>query len=230
MTLAGVVARLRDKSDHYLPDWARGAMGEAADLLESQAKALSEWKQAASVEAGLRREFYDRALAAEARLAEAMKVIERDMEALTEADTQIEYLHDKFKPTGSGANAIARIDIALTAARCEGKDMSLILSGDENNVAMPVTDAEVNHLRRLLGWLRCEYNLSEDGQRGMLIGLDRAVKSGASVDRAQAILDSEVAKIRRVPAYIRQAVKMLTRAIRDHDAETRMIEQESKDA
>lgn len=55
--------------------------------------------------------------AAEARLAEAMKVIERDMEALTEADTQIEYLHDKFKPTGSGANAIARIDIALTAAR-----------------------------------------------------------------------------------------------------------------
>lgn len=108
--------------------------------------------------------------------------------------------------------------------------MSLILSGDDSNVAMPMTDAEVNHLRRLLGWLRCEYNLSEDGQRGMLIGLDMAVKSGAPVNRAQAILDDEVAKIRRVPAYIRQAVKMLTKAIRDHDAETRMIEQESKDA
>ncbi len=50
-------------------------------IVESQAKALNEWKQAAGVEAGLRREFYDRALAAEGRLAEfktdAMKVIER---------------------------------------------------------------------------------------------------------------------------------------------------------
>lgn len=96
----------------------------AAAILESQAKALSEHKVAydglMKAKETFRAEAHRnaaRALAAEANLAEAMKVIERDMEALTEADTQIEYLHDKFKPTGSGANAIARIDIALTAAR-----------------------------------------------------------------------------------------------------------------
>jgi hypothetical protein len=36
-------------------------------------------------------------------------------QALMEAEAQIEYLHEKFKPTGSGANALCRIDIALTA-------------------------------------------------------------------------------------------------------------------
>ena len=38
------------------------------------------------------------------------------VEALIEAEKQIEYLHEKFKPTGSGANVLAKIDIALTAA------------------------------------------------------------------------------------------------------------------
>lgn len=36
-------------------------------------------------------------------------------EALTNADAQIEYLHEKFKPTGSGMSALAKIDVALTA-------------------------------------------------------------------------------------------------------------------
>jgi hypothetical protein len=83
---------------------------KSTNLIEQQAKALSEASQTCN-------SYSNRALAAEARLAEAMGVIERDIEALTEADTQIEYLHDKFKPTGSGMNALARIDIALTAAR-----------------------------------------------------------------------------------------------------------------
>lgn len=101
--------------------------------------------------------------------------------------------------------------------------MALILSGDENNVAMPMTDAQVNHLRRLLAWLICEYNLSEAGQEGLLIGLNAAVACGAQVEKAQEILDREVDRIRRVPAYIRQAVKMLSKAIRDHEAKTRVI-------
>jgi hypothetical protein len=58
-----------------------------------------------------------RAEQAERALAEAVEVIERDITALDEADAQIEYLHNKFKPTGSGANALAKIDIAATAAR-----------------------------------------------------------------------------------------------------------------
>lgn len=102
--------------------------------------------------------------------------------------------------------------------------MSLILTGDQNNISQELTDAEVNHLRRLLGWLTCEYNLSEAGQQGMLIGLNAVVTGGVSIERAQAVLDEEAARIRRVPAYIRHAIKMLTKAIRDHDAETRVID------
>lgn len=104
--------------------------------------------------------------------------------------------------------------------------MSLILSGDEVNLPQELTEAQVNHLRRLLAWLICEYNLSEAGQEGLLIGLNAAVATGAQVERAQAILDQEVERIRRVPAYIRQAVKMLSKAIREHDAKTRMVEGE----
>lgn len=100
----------------------------------------------------------------------------------------------------------------------------LVLSGDENNVAMPITDAEVNHLRRLLAWMTCEYNLSDAGQQGVIEGLTKAVTFGASVERAQEILDQEVARVRRVPAYIRQAHKMLTKAVRDHDAKTHVVE------
>lgn len=103
------------------------------------------------------------------------------------------------------------------------EQMSLILTGDQNNVSQELTEAEVNHLRRLLGWLTCEYNLSEAGQKGIFIGLSAAVAGGVPVKRAQAILDDEAARIRHVPAYIRHAIKMLTKAIRDHDAKTRVI-------
>ena len=102
--------------------------------------------------------------------------------------------------------------------------MSLILSGDMANKPQELTDAEVNHLRRLLAWFSLEYNLSEEGQRGMLTGLNMAVAAGAPVERAQAVLDDEVKRIRHVPAYIRQAVKMLTKAVRNHDAKTRMVQ------
>lgn len=104
----------------------------------------------------------------------------------------------------------------------------LILSGNEANEAQELTDAEVNHLRRLLAWMRLEYNLSEEGQRGMMTGLNMAVASGVQVERAQAVLDEEVQRIQRVPAYIRQAVKMLTKAVRDHDAKTRMVNTEAQ--
>lgn len=102
--------------------------------------------------------------------------------------------------------------------------MNLVLTGDQNNVSQELTDAEVNHLRRLLAWLICEYNLSEDGQRGLLMGLDMAVDGGVEQEKAQHILDEEVARIRRVPAYIRHAVKMLSKAVREHDAKTRVID------
>lgn len=103
--------------------------------------------------------------------------------------------------------------------------MSLILTGDENNVAMPMTDAEVNHLRRLLAWMRCEYTLDEDMQRGYLIGAAQSVAHGfASSEAVSALVQKKADEINRVPAYVRQAVKMLTKAVRNHDANTGVIE------
>lgn len=102
--------------------------------------------------------------------------------------------------------------------------MNLVLTGDQNNQPQELTDAQVNHLRRLLAWLTCEYNLSDEGQQGVMIGLNMAVAGGADIARAQAVLDEEVERVRRVPAYIRQAVRMLTKAVRDHDARTRVVD------
>lgn len=103
--------------------------------------------------------------------------------------------------------------------------MPLILSGDENNLSLPMTDAQVNHLRRLLAWLRCEYTLDEDMLRGYVLGAGESVKAGMSTpESAGEVLQRKADQINRVPAYVRQAVKMLTKAIREHDAKTGVIE------
>jgi len=94
----------------------------------------------------------------------------------------------------------------------------LELSGDTNTPAMPMTEAEVNHLRRLLAWLRCEYTLDEDMQRGYLLGAAESVRRGfASEAQASAVVHDKAEQINRCPAYVRQAVKMLTKALREHE-------------
>ena len=96
--------------------------------------------------------------------------------------------------------------------------MSMTLTGDTNTPALPMTEAEVNHLRRLLAWMRCEYMLDPDAQRGYLMGASEAVQYGwASEEKASAIVEKGAAKINRVPIYVRQGVKMLTKALRDHE-------------
>ena len=101
-----------------------------------------------------------------------------------------------------------------------------VLSGDENVPAMPMKESEVNHLRRLLAWLECEYNLSPHSQRGMLRGLQDCVELGlATEERASEVLQQEAERIAQCPAYVRQAVKMLSAAIRRHESESGVIEQ-----
>lgn len=102
--------------------------------------------------------------------------------------------------------------------------MGLVLSGDQNNFSQDLKDAEVNHLRRLLAWLRCEYTLDEDMQRGFLQGAQMCASDPAARPRVQQIVDEKAAQIAHVPAYIRQAVKMLTKAVRDHDAKTHVVQ------
>ena len=95
---------------------------------------------------------------------------------------------------------------------------NLTLTGDANVPAMPMTDAEVNHLRRLLAWMRCEWMLDDDMQRGYLCGAAAAVKIGAaSPEQAGALIQQKAEQINRCPAYVRQAVKMLTKTLRDHE-------------
>lgn len=101
----------------------------------------------------------------------------------------------------------------------------LILSGDENTPAMPMTEAEVNHLRRVLAWLRCEYMLDEDMQRGYITGAAQCVAHGfTSTERASALIEEKAAQINHVPAYVRQGVKMLTKALRKHESRAGIVE------
>ena len=102
---------------------------------------------------------------------------------------------------------------------------NLELSGDANIPAMPMTDAEVNHLRRLLAWMRCEYMLDEDMQRGFLFGVSEGLERGwSSEQQASEIVQQQAEQINRCPAYVRQAVKMLTKAIRQHEKSSGVID------
>ena len=100
------------------------------------------------------------------------------------------------------------------------------LTGDTNTLAMPMTDAEVNHLRRLLAWMRVEWMLDEDMQRGYMLGNAAAVAHGLQTpEQAGAHLVEKAKAINKaVPLYVRQAVKMLTKALRDHERKAGIVE------
>ena len=100
----------------------------------------------------------------------------------------------------------------------------MILTGDDNVPAMPMTDAQVNHLRRLLAWMRTEWMLDEDSQRGYLKGTAHALAFGVDAERVNAVVQEGVDQVNSVPQYVRQAVKMLTKALREHEAASGVVE------
>lgn len=101
----------------------------------------------------------------------------------------------------------------------------LQLTGDSNIPDMLMSDAQVNHLRRLLAWMRVEYTLDPDMQRGYLLGASECVRLGiSSEERASEIVQQKADQINKVPAYVRQAVKMLTKALRDHELASGVVE------
>lgn len=100
------------------------------------------------------------------------------------------------------------------------------LTGDKNTPALPMTEAEVNHLRRLLAWMRCEWILDDDMQRGCVSGAQAAVQYGATTpELAGAVLNQAAQRINQCPAYVRHAVKMLTKALRDHERKAGIVEE-----
>lgn len=101
----------------------------------------------------------------------------------------------------------------------------MMLTGDDNVPALPMTDAQVAHLRRLLAWMRCEYTLDDDMLRGYVTGATESVRAGfATPEQAWALLDAKALQVQRCPAYVRHAVRMLTRALREHEARSGVVE------
>lgn len=101
----------------------------------------------------------------------------------------------------------------------------MTLTGNLELPDMSVKDSEVTHLRQLLAWMRCEYTLDEDMQRGYLLGAHEAVVHGfATPEKASEIVQRKADEINRVPAYIRHAHKMLTKALRKHETASKIID------
>lgn len=129
-----------------------------------------------------------------------------------------------------------RASIRAAAAMAPGagggwamSEAPMTLTGDLNVPDMPMTDAQVNHLRRLLAWMRCEWMLDPDMQRGMMNALETMHASGDISDEyATAEVARRAEQINQVPAYVRQAVKMLTKALRDHERRAGVVDAEAR--
>ena len=81
-----------------------------------------------------------------------------------------------------------------------------------------LSQSEINHLRRLLGWVRCEIGQSpkemEDTYRDILEKWDGEISDGGK-ERFVKAYEKSVS----IPKYVRQAVKMLGKAIADEGYE-----------
>jgi hypothetical protein len=105
------------------------------------------------------------------------------------------------------------------------KTVPMVLTGDENTPDMPLTDGQVNHLRRLLAWMRLEYMLDEDMQRGFLESATMFVDKGiGSPEQLSEIVQEKAEKINHVPIYLRQGIKMLTKALHEHDKKSGILD------
>jgi hypothetical protein len=101
----------------------------------------------------------------------------------------------------------------------------LQLSGDENAPALPLKDSEINHLRRLLAWMRCEWMPDKDMQLGYMIGAFESVRHGGSTpEQAASLLQQKAEEINRCPSYVRQAVEILTKALHEHERASGIID------
>lgn len=74
-----------------------------------------------------------------------------------------------------------------------------------------MTQPEVNHLRRLLGWVRCEFGQSPDEFEATLRKIAPAIRDVD--DEGKARLQRSFEKGARVPKYVRAAVKSLEKIV-----------------
>ena len=74
-----------------------------------------------------------------------------------------------------------------------------------------LTTAEINHLRRLLGWVACEVGQTPEEVIATVQSIARVI--GPVDDAAKGRLVEMHAKAAAVPKYVREAVKALRKAI-----------------
>lgn len=74
-----------------------------------------------------------------------------------------------------------------------------------------LTDSEVNHLRRLLGYMRCEVGQTPDEIVETMRGIAPTV--GPISDDAKARMVAHHAKAASIPKYVRAAIKALEKTL-----------------
>lgn len=99
------------------------------------------------------------------------------------------------------------------------------------NPVRALTEAELNHLRRLLGWVRCEVGMPPDVMVQTVQGLAAAgaFHDGVS-DEGKARLVEWHQQLSNVPRYVRAALKALEKTLAEHIECMPDITQEEIDA
>lgn len=77
-----------------------------------------------------------------------------------------------------------------------------------------LTEAEVNHLRRLVAWIRCEYYMEPD--EIVRLVRDQVAVIGEPSDEGKKRLLAFHTETKRVPKYVRAAIKALHKTIDDN--------------
>ena len=91
-------------------------------------------------------------------------------------------------------------------------------------MAKELNTAQVNHLRRLLGWVRCSEGVFQSPEE-MVESLRKIAPHAGDIDEAsKQRLAASYAKAASVPLYVRAAIKALEPVVRE--AEGQVVEAE----
>lgn len=77
-----------------------------------------------------------------------------------------------------------------------------------------LTPAEINHLRRLIGWVACEIGQSPDEMVATVQRIAPAIQDASEEGKARLVQAHQNAS--SVPKYVRAAIKALRNAIEPH--------------
>lgn len=83
-----------------------------------------------------------------------------------------------------------------------------------------ISDAEINHLRRLLGWVSCEIGQSPEEMVATVKSVAPVFAGEELSDEAKQRLVASHEKAAAVPKYVRQAVKALQKTLADTNGDT----------